>query len=130
MKTPILFIISFVCFLHMTGLSATSFLDTDNSFAEEYKELRILLEKVTNKDSALLYKSAIENEIQQLNQNFRSGEDQFNSLSPADKKLFVKKFQKNRYHCGDVTQVMEERTRILFDPELSDILRDTLIQIP
>jgi hypothetical protein len=112
------------------SLSAASFLETDNSFAEEYKNLRILLEKVQDKGTALLLKQAIEIEIQHLNQTHQSGSDQFNSLSPEEKKLFVKKFQKNRYHCGDVTRVMVERKRILFNPELSIILRDVLSKIP
>ncbi len=92
--------------------------------------MRVLLEKVQDKDTALLHKYAIQNEIQHLNQNHQSGADQFNALSPQEKKLFVKRFQKNRYHCGDVTQVMVERKRILFDPDLSIILRDTLSRIP
>ena len=130
MKTSILYGILFFCLSSTSSLFAASFLDTDNSFAEEYKNLRILLEKVQDKDTALLHKHAIQNEIQYLNQNHQSGADQFNALSPQEKKLFVKKFQKNRYHCGDVTQVMVERKRILFNPELSIILRDTLAQIP
>jgi hypothetical protein len=130
MKTTILHGILFFCLSSTSSLFAASFLDTDNSFAEEYKNLRILLEKVQDKDTALLHKHAIQNEIQYLNQNHQSGADQFNALSPQEKKLFVKRFQKNRYHCGDVTQVMVERKRILFNPELSIILRATLAQIP
>lgn len=119
----------FLLFLS-TSVMASSFLDAEKSFAEEYKNLRILLEKVQDKDSALLHKQAIESEIQLLNQNHRSGADQFKLLSAKEKNLFVKKFQQNRYHCGDVTQVMVERKRILFNPELSSILRDTLSRIP
>jgi hypothetical protein len=130
MKTTILQGILFFCLSSTSSLFAASFLGTDNSFAEEYKNLRILLEKVQDKDTALLHKHAIQNEIQYLNQNHQSGADQFNALSPQEKKLFVKRFQKNRYHCGDVTQVMVERKRILFNPELSIILRATLAQIP
>lgn len=121
----------FLLFLTIsTSVMASSFLDAEKSFAEEYKNLRILLEKVQDKDSALLHKQAIESEIQLLNQNHRSGADQFKLLSAKEKDLFVKKFQQNRYHCGDVTQVMVERKRILFNPELSSILRDTLSRIP
>ena len=130
MKISVLYFI-FLSFITIsTNLSASSFLDSEKSFAEEYKNLRILLEKVQDKDSALLHKQAIEDEIQLLNQNHRSGADQFKLLSDHEKNLFVKKFQKNRYHCGDVTQVMVERKRILFNPELSSILRDTLSRIP
>jgi hypothetical protein len=130
MKTSILYFILFLCLTSTTNLLASAFPESDNSFAEEYKKLRILLEKVQDKNTALLHKQAIENEIQHLNQNHQSGADKFNSLSPQEKKLFVKKFQKNRFHCGDVTQVMVEKKRILFNPELSIILRDTLSRIP
>ena len=128
MKTLIL---SLALLFGLTNNSlASSFLDTDNSFAEEYGELRALLASVQDKESALQYKLAIEQEIQHLNQNHQSGSKQFNLLSPQEKKLFIKKFQKNRYHCGNVTQVMMEARRILFDPELAIILRDTLAKIP
>ena len=130
MKTSILYSILLICLASISNLSASSLLDSDNSFAEEYKNLRILLSKVQDKNSALLHKQAIEKEIQRLNQNHQSGEDQFNSLSVDEKKLFIKKFQKNRFHCGEVTQVMEQRKRILFQPELSKILSNTLANIP
>lgn len=128
MKTSIFYLILFLCFTHTS--IASSFLETDKSFAEEYAKLRHLLEKVQDKDSALHYKLEIEKEIQRLSQNHQSGSEQFNALSDAEKKQFVKKFQKNHFHCGDVTQVMVERRRILFDPELSVILRDALSEIP
>ena len=51
-------------------------------------------------------------------------------MPKSQQELFVKKFQNNRYHCGEVTQVMQERQRILLHPDLSDILRDLLNQIP
>jgi hypothetical protein len=130
MKTSTLYCILLFCLASISNSSASSLLETDNSFAEEYKNLRILLGKVQDKDTALLHKQAIEKEIQHLSQTHQSGAEQFNSLSSQDKKLFVKKFQKNRFHCGDVTQVMVERKRILFNPELSIILRDTLAEIP
>ncbi len=106
------------------------FIDTEKSFAEEYKNLRILLEKVTDPISAQKYKPVIEEEIQRLRQTQHSGGDFFNSLTNTEKKLFVKRFQQNRFHCGEVTQVMQERRRILFSPKLSLILADTLAKIP
>jgi len=130
MKISILF---YILLAFSTGTSssfAASLLETDNSFAEEYKTLRTLLEKVQDRDTALLLKQEIEREIQYLNQRHQSGNIQFNALSPQEKKQFINKFQKNRYHCGNVTHVMTERKRILFNPELSIILRDTLAQIP
>ncbi len=102
----------------------------EGSYAEEYRNLRVLLESVTDTKSAKQYKPAIEKEIQQLNISQPSGEEYFKSLSAADKKLFVKRFQQNRFHCGEVTQVMVERRRILFDPQLSKILAETLANIP
>ncbi|MDW3094508.1 MAG: hypothetical protein R8G33_02420 [Gammaproteobacteria bacterium] len=128
MRALILYLVLFFCLTNT--LSASAFLNTDNSFAEEYGKLRILLSNVQDKQSALHYKLEIEQEIQRLNLHHQSGGDRFNALSPQEKKLFIKKFQKNRYHCGDVTQVMVESRRILFDPELAMILRDTLAKIP
>lgn len=110
--------------------AATLLAPSELSYAEEYKQLRILLEKVKDVDTALRYKQAIEKEIQQLNQSQVSGSDQFALLSNKEKELFVKRFQRNRFHCGEVTQVMVEKRRILFDPKLFNILADTLSNIP
>lgn len=109
---------------------ASLFSDPEQSYAEEYKQLRILLENVKDIDTALLHKSAIEREIQILNQNQVAGGKHFDLLSEQEQKVFVKRFQQNRFHCGEVTQVMEQRRRILFMPELSEILADTLANIP
>jgi|GEM_PF-3305324 len=110
--------------------SASLLSDPEQSYAEEYKQLRILLESVKDIDTALLHKAAIEKEIQTLNQNQVAGSKHFDLLSKQEKKVFVKRFQQNRFHCGEVTQVMEQRRRILFKPELSEILADTLVNIP
>ena len=130
MKTIILFCLLLTSFIGLSNPHASAFLETEKSYAQEYRKLRILLEKVHDKNSALSLKTAIEKEIQHLSQNHQSGTEQFNTLSAEDKKLFIKKFQKNRFHCGEVTQVMEQRKRILFQPELSEILHDTLANIP
>jgi hypothetical protein len=130
MKTSTIYLLLLFCLTSTTNIAASSFLKTDNSFAEAYKNLRTLLEKVQDKETALLHKPAIENEIQRLSQNHQSGAEKFSSLSPHERKLFITKFQKNRYHCGEVTQVMVERKRILFNPELANILLDTLAEIP
>ncbi len=102
----------------------------EQSYAEEYKQLRILLESVRDIDTALLHKAAIEKEIQILKQNQVTGGKHFDLLSEQEQKVFVKRFQQNRFHCSEVTQVMEQRRRILFVPELSEILADTLANIP
>ena len=100
------------------------------SYAQEYENLKVLLQKVQSKKTALQYKQDIEKQIEYLNKNQKSGAENFNALSKEDKKFFIKKFQNNRYHCGEVTQVMNERQRILLNPELANILKDTLINIP
>ena len=100
------------------------------SFAQEYKELRILLQNVTDEQTAIAHKSAIQEQINKLKLNQAAGEQSFAAMSELEQKLFIKKFQNNRYHCGEVTQVMEERQRILLHPDLSAILRDVLNQIP
>lgn len=128
---------STVLALIITGLffsaqiSYAHFLDeSESSFALEYKELRLLLQKVNSEQSAINYKLEIKQQIDKLKQNQATGEQSFASMSKPQQQLFVKKFQNNRFHCGEVTQVMDERQRILLQPELSKILRDLLIQIP
>lgn len=100
------------------------------SFAQEYSTLRHLLQQVQSKESALIYKSEISKELDRLRSSQISGGQAFATLSVEDKKLFIKKFQNNQFHCGEVTQVMEERRRILLDPELSEILSSVVIDIP
>ena len=102
----------------------------EQSFALEYKELRILLQKVNNQQTAIKYRPAIEQQILHLQQNQLAGEGTFESLSESQQRLFVNKFQNNHLHCGEVTQVMAERRRILLHPELAKILRELLDQIP
>ena len=100
------------------------------SFALEYKELRVLLQKVKSRETAIKYKPAIEQQISSLRQNQFSGESSFAAMSENEQTIFVKKFQNNRFHCGEVTQVMAERQRILLHPDLANILRNLLNQIP
>lgn len=104
--------------------------ENNSSFALEYKELRILLQKVVSAQTAATYKPAIKQQIDRLKQNQAAGEQTFSSMSESQQQLFVKKFQNNRFHCGEVTQVMQERQRILLHPDLSIILRELLNQIP
>lgn len=109
---------------------ASLFEQDRQSFALEYKELRMLLQKVKNEQTAIKYKPAIEQQISSLRQNQFSGEGSFTAMSESEQIMFVKKFQNNRFHCGEVTQVMAERQRILLHPDLANILRDLLNQIP
>ena len=104
--------------------------NSKTSFAQEYKELRLLLQKVTSEKTAITYKPEIQQQINRLKLNQATGEQSFSSMSKSQQKIFIQKFQNNRYHCGEVTQVMQERQRILLHPDLSAILRDLLNQIP
>ena len=88
--TLLLFCLVAISDAHAASLAIKS----EHSYAQEYKPLRLLLESVKDAESALAYKTAIEKEIQRLRQNQPSGAEYFNSLSNADKKLFIKRFQK------------------------------------
>lgn len=103
--------------------------DTE-SFAQQYDVLADLLSKVKDRETALYHRDQIQQQIAFLEQNQSSGESAFNMLSKQEQVLFIKRFQNNRYHCGEVTQVMQERQRILLDPELASLLKDLLMEIP
>ena len=107
-----------------------AFENEQGSFAEEYRQLRILLQKVNSRETAEQLKPAIKKQIEELRENQFAGEQHFQSLSEQDQQLFIKRFQQNRFHCGEVTQVMEERQRILLQPELSDSLYELMVLIP
>ena len=106
-----------------------SFSDKD-SFAKEYATLKTLLQKVKSKDSAKLYKSQIEQELVRLKSSQLISGKKFVELNQEEKKQFIKKFQNNHFHCGEVTQVMEERKRILLNPELYEILGPLVQNLP
>lgn len=102
----------------------------NQSYAEEYGYLAKLLQQVQSRESAILYKPQIENELVKLKSSQMSGEHEFESLSISEQKAFIKKFQNNQFHCGAVTRVMEERRRILLDPDLSQVLSSLMNEIP
>jgi len=104
--------------------------DGGESFAEEYAQLRELLEKVQNQESAVTYKSKIAAELDRLKSLQINGGQAFEALSGEEQQAFIQKFQNNQFHCGEVTQVMEERRRILLDPSLSEILSSLIKDIP
>ena len=110
-------------------LSSTSSNETQ-SFAQQYDELASLLSKVKDKQSALTHINDIQDQLDFLAHNQSSGEVEFNLMSPHEQELFVKRFQNNRFHCGAVTQVMQERQRILLDPELAGLLKELLMDMP
>ncbi|MFK7815218.1 MAG: hypothetical protein AB8B92_02685 [Gammaproteobacteria bacterium] len=98
------------------------------SFAQEYEYLGTLLEKVQNEETARLYKPQIINELERIQSSVGRYND-FESLSPFDKKLFVSKFQNNNLHCGYVTKVMSERRRLLLNKEAKNELGSILDQL-
>ena len=100
------------------------------SFAQEYAKLRELLEKVQNRESAVTYKPQIAAELDRLKSSQVNGGQAFDALSGREQQAFIQKFQNNHYHCGEVTQVMEERRRILLDPSLSEVLSSLIKNIP
>lgn len=95
------------------------------SFAQEYEYLGTLLEKVHDKETAIMYKPKIITELERIQSSIGKQSD-FESLSPLEKKLFVSKFQNNNLHCGYVTKVMDERNRLLLNKEAKNELGDLL----
>lgn len=126
----ILIFLSSILIVSSTNCIASLQLNDQQSYAQEYKKLRVLLEMIKSSETAIMYKQVIEQQIKYLNDNHLSGEESFNAMSVEDKKSFIKKFQNNHFHCGEVTQVMTERQRILLQLDLANILRDTLSEIP
>ena len=100
------------------------------SFAKEFTTLKLLLQKVQDEDAAIFYKPQIEQELTRLKSSQLSGDEEFRGLSDVEKREFIKKYQNNHLHCGEVTQVMEERRRILLNPELYKILGPLVQNIP
>ena len=98
------------------------------SFAQEYAQLGLLLEKVQDKQTARLYKPKIIKELNRIKSSVGEQSD-FENLSPIEKKIFVKKFQNNNLHCGYVTKVVDERNRLLLNKEAKNELGDLLDQL-
>lgn len=98
------------------------------SFAQEYAQLGLLLEKVQDKQTARLYKPQIIKELSRIKSSVGEQSD-FENLSPIEKKIFVKKFQNNNLHCGYVTKVVDERNRLLLNKEAKNELGDLLDQL-
>ncbi|NNC66705.1 MAG: hypothetical protein HKN83_01560 [Gammaproteobacteria bacterium] len=98
------------------------------SFAQEYAQLGLLLEKVQDKQTARLYKPQIIKELSRIKSSVGEQSD-FENLSPIEKKIFVNKFQNNNLHCGYVTKVVDERNRLLLNKEAKNELGDLLDQL-
>jgi len=98
------------------------------SFAQEYAQLGLLLEKVQDKQTARHYKPQIIKELNRIKSSVGEQSD-FENLSPIEKKIFVKKFQNNNLHCGYVTKVVDERNRLLLNKEAKNELGGLLDQL-
>ncbi len=100
------------------------------SFAMEYAELAELLSKVNDRQSAIIYKSQISEELERIKNLQPINGENFQSLSQQEQQAFIKKFQNNRFHCGEVTKVMQERNRIFLNAETRSELGLLLSEIP
>lgn len=98
------------------------------SFAQEYAQLGLLLEKIQDKHTARLYKPQVIKELDRIKSSVGEQSD-FETLSSIEKKLFVKKFQNNNLHCGYVTKVANERNRLLLNIEAKNELGELLDQL-
>ena len=84
------------------------------SFAQEYAQLGLILEKIQDETTARLYKPQVIKELDRIRLSVGEHGD-YETLSPQEKKLFIKKFQNNNRHCGYVTKVANERNRLLLN---------------
>ncbi len=124
-------IIIYLNILFVLPLYAGENIVTDReSFAKEYATLKSLLQKVKTKELAILYKPQIQQELDRLKSSQISGGEEFSRLSEHEQQVFIKKYQNNHFHCGEVTQVMKERRRILLDPHLFKIIGPLVQNIP
>ena len=128
LKTINLILIVFISHSLYAGENISS--DKD-SFAKEYARLGELLEKIDNRQTAIEYKPLIEEELNRINLTQSSGQESFKLLSEDEKKKFIKKYQNNHNHCGEVTKVMNERNRLLLNQEVREelgVLLENLLQ--
>lgn len=98
------------------------------SFAQEYAQLGLILEKIQDEATARLYKPQLIRELKRI--KISVGEQSnYEALSSEDKKLFIKKFQNNNLHCGYVTKVANERNRLLLNKGAKNELGELLDQL-
>jgi len=121
-------LITQVLFFMSVSLAGEIIATDKESFAQEYEYLGVLLEKVRNKETAIVYKPQIITELARIQSSIGKQSD-FESLSPLEKKVFVSKFQNNNLHCGYVTKVMDERNRLLLNKEAKNELGEILDQL-
>ena len=84
------------------------------SFAQEYAQLGLILEKIQDETTAKLYKPLVIKELDRIRLSVGE-QSNYETLSPQEKKLFIRKFQNNNLHCGYVTKVANERNRLLLN---------------
>lgn len=119
----------FLALFYASVVHAGENIETDKeSFAKEYAQLGVLLEKVQDKQTAIDYKPEIIKELDRIKLSIGKQSD-FERLSPIEKKLFVKKFQNNNLHCGYVTKVINEKNRLLLNKEAKNELGGLLDQL-
>lgn len=119
----------FLTLLSVSVVNAGEIIETDkDSFAKEYAQLGVLLEKVQDKKTAIEYKPQIIKELNRIKLSVGKQSD-FDKLSPVEKKLFVKKFQNNNLHCGYVTKVINEKNRLFLNKEARKELGALLDQL-
>jgi len=120
----------FILMLFMSAalVAGENVITDKQSFAQEYDELGQILEKIQDKESAILYKPEIIQELDRIKSSVGKQSD-YESLSDKEKKIFVKKFQNNNLHCGYVTKVLVERNRLLLNKEAKAELGDLLNQL-
>lgn len=123
------FILIILLIILVTAVHAGENIVTEKeSFAQEYDQLGQILEKIQDRETAIIYKPKIIKEIGRIKSSIGK-QSNFDSLSEEDKKLFIKKFQNNNLHCGYVTKVMNERNRLLLNKEARTELGPLLDQL-
>ena len=123
-----IYLVALLLVLPSVTYSGENLISDKESFAQEYAQLGLLLEKIQDKQTARLYKPQIIKELDRIKTSVGQQSD-FENLSPIEKKIFVKKFQNNNLHCGYVTKVVDERNRLLLNKEAKNELGGLLDQL-
>jgi len=123
-----IYLVALLLVLPSVTYSGENLISDKESFAQEYAQLGLLLEKIQDKQTAKLYKPQIIKELDRIKTSVGQQSD-FENLSPIEKKIFVKKFQNNNLHCGYVTKVVDERNRLLLNKEAKNELGGLLDQL-
>jgi hypothetical protein len=109
-------------------LAGENIVTDKESFAQEYAQLGLLLEKIQDEKTARFYKPQVIKELDRIRLSVGE-QSNYEALSPEERKLFIKKFQNNNLHCGYVTKVANERNRLLLNKEAKNELGELLDQL-